>query len=153
MVSFEFVLRLGPPDVQLETMSTHYNLRLQCSAVTSIEPTIPGALAESPLTELSVYQTPVPSPTKEPFPQGSESVLRPVHSYSNVVRTRTDSSQTREETGSVNATGVITSSEEGEDTITSAPVNVMKPELATSSDEERGTAYKLRLKPFGSNIP
>ncbi|KIK40523.1 hypothetical protein CY34DRAFT_13650 [Suillus luteus UH-Slu-Lm8-n1] len=47
-------------------MSSHYNLRSQRSAVPSVEPCIPGTLAESPLTDTETYNTPTPSPTESP---------------------------------------------------------------------------------------
>ncbi|KAG2136995.1 hypothetical protein DEU56DRAFT_912766 [Suillus clintonianus] len=73
-------------------MSAHYNLRSQHSAVVSVEPTIPGSLAESPLTEEQTHHSPIPPPTERSVSR-VESILRPVRSYSDVVRTRSVSPQ------------------------------------------------------------
>ncbi|KAG2134340.1 hypothetical protein BD769DRAFT_1665391 [Suillus cothurnatus] len=69
-------------------MSSHYNLRSQRSILSSQEPTIPGSLAESPLTESTTHQTAIVSPAESRKAEADESVLRPGHSYSNMVQMR-----------------------------------------------------------------
>jgi len=69
-------------------MSSHYNLRSQRSILSSQEPTIPGSLAESPLTESTTHQTAIVSPAESRKAEADESVLRPGRSYSDVVQTR-----------------------------------------------------------------
>ncbi|KAG1894471.1 uncharacterized protein F5891DRAFT_961426, partial [Suillus fuscotomentosus] len=114
-------------------MPSNYNLHSQRSAAIS-EPTIPGSLAESPLTDVETYNTPKPSPTERSFSSVGDSILRPVHSYSDVVQTRSDSLQLQTGKGSASDDSTIVSSEEGSDTIHSTPVN-KKPECITTSDE------------------
>ncbi|KAG1871351.1 hypothetical protein DFJ58DRAFT_722775 [Suillus subalutaceus] len=112
--------------------------------VYDVEPTIPGTLVESPLTEPETYKTPVRSPTEKSFSCEDDSVLRPVRSYSDMVRTRTDTPQPGAEKGSADAISTVVGSDEGTDTITSAPINAMKPAFMTSSDEsdENDTPWK-----------
>ncbi|KAG0694020.1 hypothetical protein DFH29DRAFT_961852 [Suillus ampliporus] len=73
-------------------MSSYYNLRSQCSALTSAD-TIPGALSESPLMAEPTEVTPTPSLTGKPIPRIGEAVLRPIRSYSDVVGMRSEMAQ------------------------------------------------------------
>ncbi|KAG2152977.1 uncharacterized protein EDB93DRAFT_1102748 [Suillus bovinus] len=77
-------------------MNPRYPLRSQRSTIPSIEPMLPGSLAESPLTEPDTHnKTPTPSPIARSFSRIGDSMLRPVRSYSDVVRMRSESPQPR----------------------------------------------------------
>ncbi|KAG1874233.1 hypothetical protein C8R48DRAFT_769623 [Suillus tomentosus] len=128
-------------------MSSHYNLRSQRSTMQHVEQMIPGTLVESPLTENSTNDaTPTPSPTERSFSRLGDSVLRPVRSYSDVVRTRPDTPQPEAGVRSASVDSAITGRHQSTGVVendNNEPVNnpfVTTSESSAESDD--GTPWK-----------